>query len=534
MANHSVNSMDTLAEVTRRMSASLSLAEAFPDAMAVLGAHLDVKRAALYLRDERSEQLVIQASWNMTTEQIHRGRFSLGEGVVGSVVANGHSRIIPDVTREPDFLNRTGGRVLDGAPLSYICHPLVLSGHVIGALAIDLPHVSERQLADDARLLRIAADMIAQQIQIHRLVAQEKRTLLEENEQLRQSLGSRYRFDNLVGRSSAMEQIFETVAQVAVTRATVLITGETGTGKELIAKAIHYNSPRRSAPFIRVNCGALAETLLESELFGHVEGAFTGATRDRIGRFEAANGGTILLDEIQSLEPRLQVKLLRVLQERELERVGATTPVKLDVRIIASSNLSLEDRVAEGDFREDLYYRLNVVHISLPPLRQRREDIPRLIDHFLDRYNQENSVSVTQISPAVLDLLLRYPWPGNVRELENAIERAVVMSRGQELTENLLPLAVRNWAARNESSIRSLPSQWPSDVASLADRLVRQVQHDPGGVQGELWERAISATERALIQCGLEATDGVKLAAADYLGINRNTLNAKIRKLGAE
>jgi Nif-specific regulatory protein len=550
--------MDILVQVSRMLSASLDLAGiAFPEAVEVLSRRLSVQRAALVLRDERLDRLTTQASWNMTSDQIRSGVYAMGEGVVGGVVATGQSRVIPDLRAAADFLNRTGGRRLDNGPVAYVAHPIILAGQVVGAMTADLPFASDEQLAGDARLLRVVADMVGQAIHIHRLVAQEKQHLLEENRQLRASLTTRYRFDNLVGRSAGMEALFETIAQVAVTRATVLITGETGTGKELIAKAIHFNSPRKDGPFIRVNCSALAETLLESELFGHVQGAFTGAVRDRVGRFEAASGGTILLDEIHSLEPRLQVKLLRVLQERELERVGSSVSTPLDVRVLAAANADLAGEVKAGRFREDLFYRLNVVHIQLPALRQRRDDIPRLIDHFLDRYNAENGKELTRISPAMLDLLLRYPWPGNVRELENAVERAVVMARGRELTLDLLPLTIRTWAEENgAATLQSISfSRDPqgsaadsggtgvspvqhgqdadvNDAASLAEQLVRQMLADASAGDGPIWDRAVSAVERALIQRALAETGGVKVPAAHWLGINRNTLNAKVKKLG--
>lgn len=538
--------LEILTEVSRMLSASLDLAGmAFPEAIEALASRLGIQRAVLVLRDERLDRLTTRASWNLTSEQIRSGVYMPGEGVIGSVVAGGRSRIIADISKAADFLNRTGGRRLDGPQVAYVCHPIILggqTGQIVGAMAVDLTFVSDAQLAGDARLLRIVADMVGQAIHIHRLVAQEKQHLLEENLLLRASLNAKYRFDNLVGQSAGMEAVFETIAQVAVTRATVLITGETGTGKELIAKAIHFNSPRKDGPFIRVNCSALAETLLESELFGHVEGAFTGATRDRIGRFEAASGGTILLDEIHTLEPRLQVKLLRVLQERELERVGSSVATPLDVRVLASANADLQAEVKNGRFREDLFYRLNVVHIHLPALRARRDDIPRLIDHFLDRYNIENGKELTRITPAMLDLLLLYPWPGNVRELENAIERAVVMARGRELTVELLPLTIRNWAEQNHGAGGGRDLQAGTGQEALgsvgggqttsAELLVRQAVCDPCGSGDGLWDRAVSAVERALIEHALEQTGGVKVPAARLLGINRNTLNAKLQKLG--
>ena len=324
-----------------------------------------------------------------------------------------------------------------------------------------------------------------------------------------------------------MLEVFRTIDQIARTRATVLLIGETGTGKEMIAKAIHYNSDRKDKPFVRVNCGALSGHLLESELFGHVKGAFTGAIRDKIGRFEAADGGTLFLDEIATLETSLQVKLLRVLQEREFERVGDHVTVASDVRIIAASNLDLEQEIREKRFREDLYYRLNVVAIHLPPLRDRREDIPALIDFFLDKYNAENGRTLRRISRDVLNQLLRYPWPGNVRELENSIERAVVLSRGEDFTEELLPLSIRAFAEQTRPSSRSVSSD------DLMRRLVCQTMEDAAlGQPGGIWEHVTARMERTLIEEAMGRCEGVKLKAADYLGINRNTLNKKYHELG--
>jgi transcriptional regulator with GAF, ATPase, and Fis domain len=360
------------------------------------------------------------------------------------------------------------------------------------------------------------------------MVMRQKEQLLEENAQLRAQVRDRYRFENIIGDSPAMHEVFATVGQVANSRATVLLLGETGTGKEMIAKAIHYNSPRRDKPFVRVNCGALTGTLLESELFGHVKGSFTGAIRDKEGRFEAANQGTIFLDEIGTMEPPLQVKLLRVLQEREFERVGDTQTVKVDVRVIAATNVDLQEEVAKSNFREDLFYRLNVVSVYLPPLRNRREDVPRLIDHFLDKYNSVNDRKLRRISRDMLNVLLRYPWPGNVRELENAIERAVVLSTGEDFTEDLLPLSVRMFAAQRRTT------QSTDTTETLTRRLADQAISDYELREGEIYQLVIDQIEHALIDRALGKCGGVKTKAADFLGINRNTLNKKVKDLGIE
>jgi DNA-binding NtrC family response regulator len=333
----------------------------------------------------------------------------------------------------------------------------------------------------------------------------------------------------LIGSSPAMLEVYATTRRVAATNASVLLLGETGTGKELIAKAIHELSPRGTGPFVRVNCGALSESLLESELFGHVRGAFTGAVANRAGRFEAAHTGTIFLDEINSTTPKLQVKLLRVLQEREFERVGDTETVRVDTRVIAASNRDLLDEVAKEHFREDLYYRLNVVPIVLPPLRARRDDIPLLVSHFLEIYNEANDRYVVHIEKAVLEALVRYHWPGNVRELQNVVERCVVMAPGDEITLGLLPPTIRG----EKTSAAPLPGRG-GDLDSLARDLVEQGLVTAGPDDDNLFERVVSRVERELISQMLAACKGVQLKAAARLGINRNTLRKKLQEHGLD
>ena len=332
----------------------------------------------------------------------------------------------------------------------------------------------------------------------------------------------------IIGTSPAMAEVYALTRRVAASNASVLLVGETGTGKELIARAIHELSPRSSGPFVRVNCGALSESLLESELFGHVRGSFTGAVANRAGRFESAHTGTIFLDEINSTTPKLQVKLLRVLQEREFERVGDTETIRVDTRVVAASNRELLDEVARETFREDLYYRLNVVPIYLPPLRSRREDIPTLVRHFLAEYSQENNRSVTDVQPAALNALTHYHWPGNVRELQNVVERGVILSDGEAISLDLLPPAVRG-----EQPTVSLPGRG-GDLDSLARDLVEQGLASAPEGDANLFDRVVSRVERELIAQMLAACDGVQLKAAARLGINRNTLRKKLVEHGLD
>jgi DNA-binding NtrC family response regulator len=332
----------------------------------------------------------------------------------------------------------------------------------------------------------------------------------------------------LIGASPAMEAVYQLTRKVAQTNASVLLLGETGTGKELIATAIHRLSARSGGPFVRVNCGALSESLLESELFGHVRGSFTGAVSNRAGRFEAAHTGTIFLDEINSTSLLLQVKLLRVLQEREFERVGDTNTIRVDVRVIAASNRNLWQEVQEQRFREDLYWRLNVVPIVIPPLRMRREDIPDLVHYFLKQYGDDSEKDPMTVQPEAMEALVNYHWPGNVRELQNYVERAVAMADGNELTLDLLPPAVLGKGDRHSTRIRGV------DYDTLVQEVVQQGIYTAGPQETNLYEKIVSRVERELIVQVLQSSGGVQTKAATRLGINRNTLRSKLQEYNLE
>ncbi|MBW1730662.1 MAG: sigma-54-dependent Fis family transcriptional regulator [Deltaproteobacteria bacterium] len=336
--------------------------------------------------------------------------------------------------------------------------------------------------------------------------AMDHRKLKEENQFLRQALGRQFHIENIIGRSGAMVRLLETVAQVAPTEATILITGDSGTGKELIASAIHFNSLRKDGPFIKVNCAAITETLLESELFGHEKGAFTGAYRRKEGQFRLAHGGTIFLDEISEMPLSMQVKLLRVLQEREFSRVGGEEVIKVDVRVIAATNKDLTKEIEAGRFREDLYYRLNVVTLHVPPLRERNEDIPILAQHFLKVFSEKNRRNLKGFTPQAMDRMLHYHWPGNVRELMNAVERAVVLSRSEYVDIPDLPLVIQE--------------QRPDSGSAVSEHLLG------GGIP-------LEEVEKVTILKTLKATGGNKSEAARRLGITRKTLHKKLKKYGA-
>jgi len=334
------------------------------------------------------------------------------------------------------------------------------------------------------------------------------RRLARENEQLRSELQSKYRFDNIIGRSNPMQRIFQLINQIAPTKSTILIRGGSGTGKELVAGAVHYHSNRSSMPFIKLNCGAIPGTLLESELFGYKKGAFTGAERQKPGRFELADGGTLFLDEIGDMDTLLQVKILRVLQNGEFERLGGTQTIRVDVRMIAATNTDLEQRVREGRFREDLYYRINVVPIEIPPLRERREDIPLLVHHFIDKYSEETHQTKKTILPEAMDLLIHYDWPGNVRELQNLIERAVVLTRSDTLTPKSF----------------TFPDRPRKTAASLNEIIIPE--------QGISLSDVVEELEKSYIKKALIQAEGVQIRAAELLHTTRKILRYKMEKYG--
>jgi Nif-specific regulatory protein len=431
-------------------------------------------------------------------------RYKIGEGITGKVVESGKPIVVPRVSREPAFLNRAGRRG-DGLrqELSFVCVPIMMGRTAAGALGVDLRFKPERDFDSSVKFFGIVSSMIAQALNVQRLVEEERRRLLDENTHLRQELRERYDFSNIIGTSGPTRQMYEQVAQVAQTNTTVLIRGESGTGKELIAHAIHYNSLRAKKPFVKVSCAALPDTLIESELFGYEKGAFTGATARKKGRFELAEGGTLFLDEIGDINLGTQVKLLRVLQEREFERVGGTETVKVNVRVIAATNKDMEKAIAGGTFREDLYYRLNVFTIFVPPLRDRKADLLLLADHFLEKFSREHGKVIKRISTPAIDMLMSYHWPGNVREMENALERAVLVCDAAVIHAHHLP-----------------PSLQTADASGTVTRVALR--------------DAVSAYERDLIQDALKTTRGNRAKAARLLDTTERILNYKVRGYGID
>ena len=431
--------LNAIYEVSKTLATSLDVAKTFREAINYLLHAFDWRRAFVVL-SEHDGSLRGLCAVGLTQQEQQRLQFQSGEGIVGRVYANGIQVIVPDVRAEPLFLNRTGGAdQTPGVAVAMLVTPIRADRHTVGVLAIDCLNPDEsRGFANDLQLLKMVATLMGQALLLHRSVSAAHNSMQDEARRMHKVLKPSKQIDQVVGISAPMQDVFAQVHQVAPARTTVLLRGESGTGKEVIARALHNLSPRKSEAFVSVNCAALTESLLESELFGHEKGSFTGAQGQRKGRFEMSHGGTLFLDEIGDISPAFQAKLLRVLQEREFERVGGSSIVKVDVRLILATNRNLERMVQAGEFRADLYYRINVVSIQLPPLRERREDIPVMAQHFLDRFNLENS-RATQFTPAAMRVLTSCYWPGNVRELENCVERTATMAQGEVIADLAFP-----------------------------------------------------------------------------------------------
>ncbi len=498
--------LSCLYEIAQALSRTRNLRSALEAALGILARMLGMTRGAISILNSDNSELQVEIAPGLSSSARMRGRYKVGEGITGHVVATGEPVVVPRVSQDPRFLNRTQSRgdILT-YDLSFLCVPVNVDGRTIGALSVDRPFSDTIRLEEDLRFLTILSGLIAQTVGRLQAFEAERETLITENRSLRRALAEKYEIGNFIGRSGRVLDVLEMVARVAGSNATVLLRGESGTGKSLIAKAIHYNSPRRERPFVTVNCSALPEGLMESELFGHEKGAFTGASARKIGRFEAAEGGTIFLDEIGELSHSVQVKLLHVIQEREFQRLGGVKSIRSDVRIVAATNRDLEEALKQGEFREDLYYRLNVFPIYLPPLRERKTDITLLAEHFLERFSRENGKAIRRLSSAAIDLLMAYHWPGNVRELQNCMERAVLVC--------------------DEDVIRSF---------HLPPTLQGPKMEGNEGRSGQSLFRAVEQVERDLIIDALKETGGSQARAAGLLETSPRVLHYKIHKYGID
>jgi len=521
----------TIYEIGKILSSSLELHRTLRQVLNVIAAHLNMQRGMVCMREE-SEELSIIAATGFTQEEMMRGRFRAGEGVTGRIFQTGVPAVVPNVAHEPLFLNRTGAhRLAENQAISFLGVPIKVGRECIGVLSFERETNDKWQgFQDDLQLLTMVANLIGQASRLHQQVTDDREQLLQEKSRLQKELAGKYSLDNVIGSSKRMQEVFADVHMAAPGKSTILLRGESGTGKEVIARSIHFLSARKDKAFIRVNCAALTESLLESELFGHEKGSFTGALQERRGRFEQAHGGTLFLDEIGDISPEFQVKLLRVLQEREFERVGGNKTIKVDVRLICATNRNLEEAVSQGQFRSDLYFRINVISIFLPPLRERREDIPLLVEKILARFNRENSTKVG-ITPEAMHVLSHCHWPGNVRELENCVERFATMSRSNVIREVDVPcqtnqcLSSSLWKYQPKGSVIPIAPVAPEPVHATPSSTVVD-EHDDDEPQ--------SQTEREQLINAMERSGWVQAKAARLLNLTPRQMGYALRKYNIE
>jgi Nif-specific regulatory protein len=524
------SSISLLAEVSRTITNENDINKVLRLVLFIMSEHMDMLRGMITILNRDTGEIVINESFGLTSEEKERGRYRIGEGIIGQVVKTGKTVIVPSINKEPLFLDRTRSRSkAKKEDLCFICIPIKAGMEIIGTLSADRQiepvqaHEKtkknktgeERQdmLQHYVDQLSIIASMISQAVRLKQLAHEEslkkpqEKTingklpeqphLTEEHEE--ESISEAERPANIIGNTKPIISLFKMIDKIAKTNATTLVLGESGVGKELVASAIHFKSRRSEQPFIKFNCAALPESIVESELFGHEKGAFTGASATRFGRFELAHTGTIFLDEVGELSLPIQAKLLRIIQEKEFERVGGSKTIKVDVRVIAATNRNLEELIRKGLFREDLYYRLNIFPITVPPLRERKTDILLLADYFVEKYNAANHKGVRRISTTSIDMLMRYHWPGNVRELENCIERAVILSEDNVIHGYHLP-----------PTLQTAESSGTPYTGSLQQKL--------------------DAIEKEMIMEALKRTKGNMSRAAVQLGLSDRIMGLRIKK----
>ncbi len=498
--SHHIRELDMLYKISQILVAGALQKQALAEILDMLDNELEMNRGTVTLLASDGNEIKVELSHNLSAEQSRKVRYRMGEGVTGKVLQTGKVMIIPKISEEPLFLNRFERWNVMRDEISFICVPISIGQQVIGTISVDKSFDVKTCLEDDQRVLSIVASMIANDVKARRDASVQRQRLENENLRLRNELEGRFRPEKIIGNSNAMRDVYHQIHQVANSDTTVVVRGESGTGKELVAHAIHYSSPRAKGAFIKVNCAALNENLLESELFGHEKGAFTGAIQSRKGRIEEANGGTLFLDEIGDFSATTQVKLLRVLQEREFERVGSNRTLKTNARIIVATNRDLEKCVDDNTFRQDLYYRINVFPVFLPPLRDRKDDILLLTDFFVELYSKKMNKDIRRISTPAINMMVAYHWPGNVRELENCIERAVLLSTDGVIHGHHLPPTLQTSDASDTIG-----------TGSLKDRL--------------------NLFERDIIVDALKRSNGNLAATARDLGTTARIIRYKVKEL---
>lgn len=488
---------DELYNIVKALNAKSGQRQIFQDVVDIIEKEMGMPRATIMLLSPQGDKLIIEAAKNVKSDQ---PSYNHGEGITGRVLQGGKPIVLERISQEPAFKKRIHHRNdQEIQQLGFVCVPIIIGKEIVGTLAADIP-VSNFSPDQAKKILSIIASLISHDVKLRRHAEAERLKLENENRRLRNELQDAGRPENMIGNSRLMHKVYQRIQQVADSDTTVLIRGESGTGKELVAAAIHYNSPRYQMPFVTVNCAALSESLLESELFGHEKGSFTGAVSDRIGRLEEARGGTLFLDEIGEFSPAIQVKLLRVLQEREFQRVGSNKTIKVDIRVIAATNRNLEKAVEDGSFRSDLFYRINVVPIHLPALRDRKDDIMQLCDHFIQKFSRRMGRKIHRISTSAINMMQLYHWPGNVRELENCIEHAVLLSDNEVIHGYNLPPTL-------------------------------QMPDDDRGITNSSLKGRVNMLEREAIVDSLKRNNGSVVSAAKELEITPRMIRYKIKNL---
>lgn len=493
-----------LCQMSKVVIENENLTETLSILLKIMKEDMGVVRGMVNLYNSKNGKIFIHDSIGLTEEEETRGIYSIGEGITGKVVETGRTIVVPRISEESNFLNRTKSHSdTEETELSFVCIPILRGKKVLGAISVERKCDNPDLLNFDVEILGIIASMIAQAVELYLIENEESNSLRIENERLKDALKEKFHPSNIIGNSKPMQEVYALIHKIAKTKSTVLLLGESGVGKELVASAIHYNNSEANAPFIKFNCAALPESVVESELFGHEKGSFTGAEKERKGRFEEANGGTIFMDEIGELSLAMQAKLLRVLQERTFERVGGNKPINVDIRVIAATNRDLTEMVKEGKFREDLYYRLYVFPIIIPPLRERFCDVIVLAEHFVSKFTKRFGKEIKRISSPVQEMLLAYSWPGNVRELENIIERTIILSEDSTIHGYDLPLYLQQPILSNMAPKKGL-------VAKL------------------------DAVEYEMIVESLTSHKGNMSAAAEELGLTRRILGLRMEKFGID
>ncbi|MDM5270819.1 sigma 54-interacting transcriptional regulator [Sulfurovum sp. zt1-1] len=512
-----------LYDIAVLLSGSDNVKESIEKGMRMLkhGRYLD--RCALFLLNDEKTQLELFASIDLTPQQKSMAIYKIGEGATGLAAKSAEPIVIENIHNNINYLNKMGA--LNTSLISYVAVPIMQKDGVVGVISANLKKDAPLDFDDIVHMLTILGSISLGTLSVHRRYSKEKEEIQDLKAYYQDEMLSDYKFENIIGRSTAMQQIFSIIETVAPSDATILVRGETGTGKELIAAAVHNISPRKNGPFIKLNCAAISETLLESELFGHEKGAFTDAKEMRKGRFELADGGTLFLDEIGDITPALQVKLLRILQEQEFERVGGTKTIKTNVRLVAATNRNLEKMVKNGEFREDLFYRLNVIPVNLPPLRERYEDIQLLIEHYLKKYMREHHKEM-YFSKAALEILLEYPWPGNIRELQNTMERIVLICPQGELQPEML-----NHVMPFNFQKMYMPQERVEEPQKTVEHPVSDHEFSQGHDEHiSLTKSSLQDMEKEAIIKALIENRGIQTKAAKQLGMSARQIGYKIKK----